>query len=108
MGSRHQDEAFGEDFVLPADRAYSETCAGVAAIMVGWRLLLATGDARYADLIERDALQRDRHSPSRDGRAFFYANTLHLRELGAEPDADQAVGRRSRPCVRPGSRSPAA
>ncbi|WP_433824972.1 beta-L-arabinofuranosidase domain-containing protein [Actinoplanes sp. CA-015351] len=30
FGSRHQDEAFGDDFVLPPDRAYSETCAGSA------------------------------------------------------------------------------
>ncbi len=93
MGSRHQDEAFGEDFVLPADRAYSETCAGVGSIMFSWRLLLATGDARYADLIERTLYNVIATSPSRDGQRFFYANTLHLRELGAEPDADQAVGR---------------
>ena len=93
MGSRHQDEAFGEDFVLPADRAYSETCAGVGSIMFSWRLLLASGDARYADLIERTLYNVVATSPSRDGKRFFYANTLHLRELGAEPDADQAVGR---------------
>src|SRR5688500_19035174 len=53
MGSRHADEAFGDDFVLPSDRAYSETCAGVAAIMLAWRLLLATGDGRYDEVIER-------------------------------------------------------
>ena len=93
MGSRHQDEAFGEDFVLPADRAYSETCAGVGSIMFSWRLLLASGDARYADLIERTLYNVIATSPSRDGKRFFYANTLHLRELGAEPDAEQAVGR---------------
>ncbi len=29
QGSHHQDEAFGEDWELPSDRAYSETCAGV-------------------------------------------------------------------------------
>ncbi len=93
MGSRHQDEGFGEDFVLPADRAYSETCAGVGSIMFSWRLLLASGDARYADLIERTLYNVIATSPSRDGKRFFYANTLHLRELGAEPDAEQAVGR---------------
>jgi DUF1680 family protein len=93
MGSRHQDEAFGEDFVLPADRAYSETCAGVGSIMFSWRLLLASGDARYADLIERTLYNLVATSPSRDGKRFFYANTLHLRELGAEPAADHAVGR---------------
>jgi DUF1680 family protein len=93
MGSRHQDEGFGEDFVLPADRAYSETCAGVGSIMFSWRLLLASGDASHADLIERTLYNVIATSPSRDGKRFFYVNTLHLRELGAEPDAERAVGR---------------
>ena len=44
MGSHHQDEAFGDDFELPPDRAYSETCAGIGSIMFSWRLLLADGD----------------------------------------------------------------
>jgi DUF1680 family protein len=53
MGGRHTDEAFGDDFMLPPDRAYSETCAGVASVMLSWRLLLATGEPRFADLAER-------------------------------------------------------
>jgi DUF1680 family protein len=79
MGSRHSDEAFGEDFVLPADRAYSETCAGVAAAMLAWRLLLATGQERYADVIERILFNVVATSLGDDGRSFFYANTLHQR-----------------------------
>ena len=58
MGSHHTGEAFGDDFVLPPDRAYSETCAGIASVMLAWRLLLATGEPRFADLIERTLLQR--------------------------------------------------
>ena len=61
MGSRHTDESFGEDYELPPDRAYSETCAGVASVQLAWRLLLATGDVRYADLDRADAVQRRRH-----------------------------------------------
>jgi DUF1680 family protein len=79
MGSRHADEAFGEDFVLPPDRAYSETCAGVATVMVAWRLLLATGESRYADLVERVLYNVIATSIGDDGRSFFYANTLHQR-----------------------------
>lgn len=79
MGSHHMDEAFGDDFVLPADRSYCETCAGVASIMFSWRLLLATGDAKYADLIERTLYNVVATSPAADGRSFFYANTLHQR-----------------------------
>lgn len=89
MGSRHQDEGFGDDWELPPDRAYCETCAGVASVMVSWRLLLATGEVRYADLIERTLYNVVATSPRTDGRAFFYANPLQQREPGADvrPDA---------------------
>lgn len=86
MGSRHQDEGFGEDWELPPDRAYCETCAGVASIMVSWRLHLATGQVRYADLIERTFFNVIATSPSADGRAFFYANPLHQRTAGTDAD----------------------
>ncbi|MET0886338.1 MAG: beta-L-arabinofuranosidase domain-containing protein, partial [Mycetocola sp.] len=95
MGSHHQDEAFGEDFELPADRAYCETCAGVASMMLSWRLLLATGDVRYADLIERTLYNILAVSPSPEGTAFFYANTLHRRTPSAPSAEDEASPRAS-------------
>lgn len=93
QGSHHQDEAFGDDFELPSDRAYSETCAGIGSIMFAWRLLLtgqaAADDAAYADLIERTLFNVVATSPSHDGRAFYYANTLHQRvaRRPADPEA---------------------
>ena len=89
MGSHHMDEAFGEDFALPPDRSYCETCAGVASIMFSWRLLLATGDAKYADLIERTLYNVVATSPSPDGTAFFYANTLHQRMEHTPPPLNE-------------------
>lgn len=86
QGSHHQDEAFGRDFELPGDRAYSETCAGVGSIMFAWRMLLADDDMRYADLIERTLYNVVATSPADDGRSFFYANTLHQRVPGVIPD----------------------
>ena len=88
MGSRHTDESFGEDYELPPDRAYSETCAGVASVQLAWRLLLATGDVRYADLIERTLYNVVATSPALDGSGFFYANPLHQRVPGEAPDPD--------------------
>ncbi|TIC80247.1 glycoside hydrolase family 127 protein [Nocardioides sp. GY 10127] len=90
MGSRHQDEGFGEDWELPNDRAYCETCAGIASIMVAWRLLLATGEVRYADLIERTLYNVVAVSPSDSGDAFFYANPLHQRVEGDPVDPTRA------------------
>jgi DUF1680 family protein len=88
-GSHHQDEAFGDDFELPADRAYAETCAGIASVMLSWRLLLATGEDRYSDVLERTLLNNVLASPRADGRAFYYTNTLHQRTPGAVPDEHQ-------------------
>ncbi len=93
MGSHHQDEAFGADFELPPDRAYAETCAGIASNMLSWRLLLQDGDPRYADLIERTLLNAVMASPRADGRAFFYTNTLHQRTDGVAPDEDELNAR---------------
>ena len=87
-GLAPQREDFGEDFELPPDRAYSETCAGIASVMLCWRLLLATGEARYADLAERTLYNVVATSPALDGRAFFYANPLHQRVPGEPPAPD--------------------
>lgn len=95
MGSRHMDESFGEDFELPPDVAYCETCAGVAAIQVAHRLLLWTGDEAYADVIERCLFNVVTASLSAEGDAFFYVNTLHQRTEGSTPETDRPTPRAS-------------
>lgn len=86
MGSNHHGETFGEDFELPSERAYAETCASIASVHVAWRLLLATGEPSYADVIERTLFNSVISSPSFDGKSFFYVNTLHRRSPGIEPE----------------------
>ncbi|GIG22956.1 hypothetical protein Cch01nite_36800 [Cellulomonas chitinilytica] len=95
QGAHHTGEAFGDDFVLPPDRAYSETCAGVGSVMFSWRLLLAQGDPRYADLVERTLFNVVATSPSHAGTAFYYTNTLHQRRPGTVPADDVASPRAS-------------
>ena len=79
MGSRHRDESFGDPFELPPDRAYAETCAAIASVMLGWRLLLATGEAGYADAIERALYNGVLSGVSLTGTRFFYVNPLQRR-----------------------------
>jgi uncharacterized protein len=79
VGSRHEDESFGERFELPPDRAYCETCAAIASVMWNWRLLLITGEARFADLMERTLLNAVLPGLGLDGRTFFYVNPLQAR-----------------------------
>jgi DUF1680 family protein len=96
LGSRWEGEAFGEAFELPADRAYCETCAAIASVMWSWRLLLATGEGRYADLIERTLYNAALPSVSADGTAFFYVNPLELRH-GDDAMSSRSPGRGRQP-----------
>ncbi len=85
-GSRHADEGFGDRFELPPDRAYNETCAAIASLQWSWRLLLATGDARYADHMERVLYNGFGAAVAAGGKRFFYVNPLQRREDHFEKD----------------------
>jgi DUF1680 family protein len=52
-GSQPQGESFGPGYVLPSQTAYCETCAAIAVVFWAWRMLLATGEGRFADVMER-------------------------------------------------------
>ncbi|GAB3972437.1 glycoside hydrolase family 127 protein [Actinoallomurus acanthiterrae] len=88
-GSRHRDEAYGDPYELPPDRAYAETCASIASFHWAWRMLLATGEHRYADEMERVLHNAIAAAIAADGRSFFYSNPLHLRtgHDGSDEDA---------------------
>ena len=92
QGSRHRDEAFGDAYELPPDRAYAETCAAIAGFQLAWRLLLATGRARYADEMERLLYNGIAAGIGADGTTFFYSNPLQLRSGhdGSGEDAPSA------------------
>jgi uncharacterized protein len=79
LGSRHRDEAFGDPYELPPDRAYAETCSAIGSVMLAWRLLLATGEPRFADQIERTIFNGVMSGLSLDGTHFFYVNPLQRR-----------------------------
>jgi DUF1680 family protein len=89
QGSRHRDEAFGDAYELPPDRAYAETCAAIGSFQWAWRLLLATGRSRYADEMERLLYNGIAASTGADGTSFFYSNPLQLRtgHDGSDEDA---------------------
>ncbi len=75
-GSRYEGEAFGEDYELPNDRAYTETCAAIGSVMWNWRMLNLTGEARYADLMELTLYNGVLSGLSLDGTHYFYQNPL--------------------------------
>ncbi len=76
IGSRYDYEAFGKDFELPNERAYTETCAAIGNVMWNWRMLAIDSDARFADLMEQSLYNGVLPGLSLDGQQYFYQNPL--------------------------------
>jgi uncharacterized protein len=66
--------------------AYNETCAAIAAFQWSWRLLLATGESRYADLMERVLYNGFAGAIATSGTRFCYVNPLQRRADHFEKD----------------------
>ena len=76
IGARFAGEAFGEPYELPNARAYAETCAAISHAMWAWRMLLATGEAQYADWLETILYNGFLSGVSLSGAEYFYMNPL--------------------------------
>jgi DUF1680 family protein len=76
-------QAYGRDYQLPNSAAHNETCAAVGNVLWNWRMLQATGEAKYADVVEVALYNAVLAGLSLDGKRFFYTNTL--RQLDTMP-----------------------
>ncbi|MDD5230450.1 MAG: glycoside hydrolase family 127 protein [Candidatus Marinimicrobia bacterium] len=76
VGSRHDGEAFGDNYELPNLTAYNETCAAIGSVCWNQRLFRLIGDSRYYDIIERTLYNGLISGISLDGKKFFYPNPL--------------------------------
>lgn len=76
IGSRHEGEAFGEDYELPNATAYNETCAAIGNIFWNHRLFLLHGHAKYIDVLERTLYNGFLSGIAMSGDLFFYPNPL--------------------------------
>jgi DUF1680 family protein len=81
IGRVHQ--AYGRPYQLPNSTAHNETCAAIGNVLWNWRMLLITGDAKYADVMEQSLYNAVLAGVSLDGTSFFYTNTL--RQLDTMP-----------------------
>jgi uncharacterized protein len=76
IGPSSHNEGFTVDYDLPNATAYQETCATIALAQWNHRLALLSGDARYADVVERALYNGVLAGVSQDGTRFFYVNPL--------------------------------
>jgi len=76
VGSREAGEAFGLDYELPNAQAYGESCAAIGNMMWNWRMLAVSGEARFADVMERALYNGINSGMSLSGTLYCYRNPL--------------------------------
>jgi DUF1680 family protein len=76
VGARSEGEAFGNAYELPNAQAYGESCAAIGNMMWNWRMLAASGEAKFSDVIERALYNGINSGMSLDGRTYCYRNPL--------------------------------
>lgn len=76
IGSAGSNEGFTVDYDLPNEQAYCETCASVGMVFWNQRMNALTGDAEYADVLERSLYNGALDGLSLTGDHFFYGNPL--------------------------------
>ena len=78
IGSTGELEAFTEDYDLPNDMAYAETCASIGLIFFAKQMLEINPDGRFADVMERAFYNGTISGMQLDGKKFFYVNPLEV------------------------------
>lgn len=76
IGPSRHNEGFTEDYDMPNDSAYCETCASVGMVLWNHRMNLLHGDSKYADIVERAMYNGSISGVSLSGDKFFYVNPL--------------------------------
>lgn len=73
-------QAYGRDFQLPNTTAHAETCANIGNGLWNWRMFLATGEARFVDVLELALYNSVLSGVGLDGTNYFYTNPLRVTE----------------------------
>ncbi|WP_078060041.1 glycoside hydrolase family 127 protein [Gracilibacillus timonensis] len=76
IGPSRHNEGFTEDYDLPNESAYCETCASVGMVFWNHRMHLLHGDSIYIDVLERAMYNGALAGYSLSGDTFFYENPL--------------------------------
>jgi DUF1680 family protein len=84
VGARSQGEAFGHPYELPNQQAYGESCAAIGNMMWNWRMLAASGEARFTDVIESALYNGINSGMSLDGTTYCYRNPLAFDPAAAD------------------------
>ena len=90
LGAKGDGERFGENYELPNNTAYNETCAAIAGVYWNYRMFLLHGDAKYIDVLEKMLYNGLISGIGLDGKSFFYTNAMEVRNSFDHKDFEGA------------------
>lgn len=87
-GAIGDGERYGENYELPNETAYNETCAAIANIFWNQRMFLLHGDSKYIDVMEKIMYNGFISGIGLDGKSFFYTNAMQIKNSFTHPDME--------------------
>ncbi len=88
VGAIGDGERYGDNYELPNNTAYNETCASIAEVYWYYRMFLLHGDAKYIDVLEKTLYNGLISGIGLDGKSFFYTNAMEIRNSFTHPDME--------------------
>jgi uncharacterized protein len=76
IGPSAKNEGFTDDYDLPNDNAYQETCASAGMVLWNHRMFKLANDGRYVDSLEQSLYNAVLAGVSLEGNTFCYATPL--------------------------------
>jgi len=71
-------QSYGRNYQLPNTTAHNETCANIGNALWNWRMFLATGEAKFMDVVELEFYNAVLSGGALDGTNYFYSNPLRV------------------------------
>jgi uncharacterized protein len=78
-GAVGSGERYGDNYELPNNTAYNETCAAIANVYWNQRMFQLHGDAKYIDVLEKILYNGLISGVGLDGKSFFYTNAMQIK-----------------------------
>ncbi|MEO6330309.1 MAG: glycoside hydrolase family 127 protein [Ginsengibacter sp.] len=77
-GAIPSGERYGNNYELPNETAYNETCAAIANVYWNQRMFQLHGDSKYIDVLEKILYNGLISGIGLDGKSFFYTNAMQI------------------------------
>ena len=89
-GAVGSGERYGDNYELPNETAYNETCAAIANVYWNQRMFLLHGESKYIDVLEKILYNNVISGIGLDGKSFFYTNAMQVKNNFSHADMENA------------------